>query len=111
AYFPLDSLAVITEAADNYPEFSMFGELPAWGFYVRHAKNIKWKNITVRYLKEDFRTPLIFDDVRGLELDGVDVSTAASAPAIVLRDVKDPLFTNLKIPFGFEKGILTWISN
>ena len=111
AYFPLDSLAVITEAADNYPEFSMFGELPAWGFFVRHAENIRWKNITLRYLKEDFRTPLIFDDVRGLELDGVDVATAASAPAIVLRKVEDPVLTNVKMPFGFEKGILKWKSD
>ena len=35
---PLDKLAAIPEQADRYPEFSMFGELPAWGFYVRHAR-------------------------------------------------------------------------
>ncbi|MCO5235968.1 MAG: glycosyl hydrolase family 28 protein [Chitinophagaceae bacterium] len=111
AYFPLDSLAVITEATSSYPEFSMFGELPAWGFYVRHAKNIKWKNITLRFLKKDFRTPVIFDDVKGLDLDGVDVVTVASAPAIVLKDVEDDVLTNIKMPFGFETGLLRWKSN
>lgn len=105
AYYPLDSLGSITEASWNYPEFSMFGELPAWGFYVRHAAGIKWKNITLRYLKEDFRTPLIFDDVKGLSIDGLDIPAAASAPAIVLKDTEGAQLNNITTPFGPVKGI------
>lgn len=30
---------------DTYPEFSQFKELPAWGFYIRHAKGITFDNV------------------------------------------------------------------
>ena len=32
AYLPLNRLHDVPELAENYPEFSMFGELPAWAF-------------------------------------------------------------------------------
>ena len=34
----LDELDKVPEMGANYPEFSMFKELPAWGFYIRHAR-------------------------------------------------------------------------
>lgn len=36
----LDELNKVPEMGASYPEFSMFKELPAWGFYIRHAKGI-----------------------------------------------------------------------
>src|SRR6185312_11855622 len=37
AFASKDSLDKVPEQIKNYPEFTMFGELPAWGFYIRHA--------------------------------------------------------------------------
>tara|TARA_B110000483_G_scaffold118825_1_gene143573 strand:+ start:724 stop:867 length:144 start_codon:yes stop_codon:yes gene_type:complete len=31
AYIPLNQLQQVPEKKDSYAEFSMFGELPAWG--------------------------------------------------------------------------------
>jgi hypothetical protein len=45
AYIPLDKITTIPENITNYPEFSMFGELPSWGFYIRHANGVQFKNI------------------------------------------------------------------
>ncbi|MFO7852842.1 MAG: glycoside hydrolase family 28 protein [Bacteroidota bacterium] len=59
----LDELDKVPELADKYPEFSMFKELPAWGFYVRHAENIEFENITLRCKEEDYRTAIVLDDV------------------------------------------------
>ena len=43
AYMPLDRLADVPEEIKSYPEFSMFGELPSWAFYVRHVQGLTMK--------------------------------------------------------------------
>lgn len=68
AYVGLDQLDSITENADGYPEFSMFKEVPAWGIYVRHAKNINFANLHLKAEKKDYRLPIVMDDVQGAEL-------------------------------------------
>lgn len=59
----LDELDKVPELADKYPEFSMFKELPAWGFYIRHAENIEFENVTLRCREEDYRTAIVLDNV------------------------------------------------
>ena len=59
----LDELDGIPELINKYPEFSMFKELPAWGFYIRHVKGLSFENVTLRCQKEDFRKPIVLDDV------------------------------------------------
>lgn len=87
----VDSLQNIPEAINDYPEFSMFRELPAWGFYVRHADGITFKNVKLSYTGQEFRTACIFDDVNGLKLEKVKINKAASKPLIILNNVKDPV--------------------
>jgi polygalacturonase len=60
----------------GYPEATMFGDLPATGFFVRHA--------------------------RGLSMRGVEVATAAPdpRPAIRLEDVADADFAGMRLPKG-----------
>src|SRR5204863_8185008 len=41
----LDQLDSIPEKPTAYPEFSMFHELPAWGIYIRHARDIQFNNL------------------------------------------------------------------
>lgn len=73
AKMPLDSLSRIPEQISEYPEFSMFGELPVWGFYARHVVGMKMKNITVRAKNKDYRPASVFDDVTHLKIDGMKV--------------------------------------
>ena len=61
----LDELDRVPELAANYPEFSMFRELPAWGFYIRHAKDITFENVSLICAKKDYRSPIVLDDVQG----------------------------------------------
>lgn len=69
----LNELEKIPELPANYPEFSMFKELPAWGFYVRHAKGITFENVTLTCEKEDYRTAIVLDDVRGATFKSLKV--------------------------------------
>ena len=64
-------LASIAERPTQYPEFSMFKELPAWGLYLRHADSITLRNVTLRVKDKDYRPAIVSDDVNGLTLDNV----------------------------------------
>jgi hypothetical protein len=50
------------ECIEDYPICQMFGELPAYGFYVRHAENVKFENVSIGIVKSDARQWLISDD-------------------------------------------------
>ena len=55
----------LTEVPENpkvYPEYDMFGELPSWGIYIRHAKDIKFNNVSLTSTKKDFRNAVVLDD-------------------------------------------------
>lgn len=80
----LDELDKVPELAANYPEFSMFKELPAWGFYIRHAKGITFENVTITCKEKDYRTAIVLDDVHGAEFKGLEVSEPGNK--------KDPVF-------------------
>lgn len=57
--------AAVSEAEKSYPENRMFGQvLPASGFYVRHARNIRFDNVRVIAETPDARPAIVYDDVR-----------------------------------------------
>ena len=59
----LDRLDSIPEIPAQYPDFSMFKELPAWGIYIRHAEKLTFSNIDMTAAKKDYRLPVVLDDV------------------------------------------------
>jgi len=69
----LNELDKVPEMAASYPEFSMFKELPAWGFYIRHAKNIVFENVRLTCEKKDYRTAVVLDDVIGATFKALKV--------------------------------------
>lgn len=73
AYLPLYRLKDVPEVAKEYPEFSMFGELPAWAFYVRHVEGLVIKNVSVVARKKDYRPAYVFDDVKGLDITNCSI--------------------------------------
>jgi len=72
AYVGLYRVKEVKEAEREYPEFSMFGELPSWAFYVRHVRGITFRNVTVNLKEPDFRPAYVFDDVHGLKLENLN---------------------------------------
>lgn len=63
----------IPEMPAAYPEFSQFKELPAWGFYVRHAAGIRFDNITLRAKEGDYRPAIVLDDVQQATFNKINV--------------------------------------
>ncbi|MDW5290140.1 glycoside hydrolase family 28 protein [Formosa sp. PL04] len=60
-----DTKRVISEDIARYPEQFFFGILPAWGAYVRHSKNITFKNVNMITRNSDEREMIVLDDVDG----------------------------------------------
>ena len=73
ARLDLDRLDSIPELPAKYPEFSMFRELPAWGIYIRHAKDIRFSDISLVADKKDYRLPVVMDDVHDAKFAGMSV--------------------------------------
>lgn len=73
AYVPLSRLEQVPEKIQDYPEFSMFGELPAYGLYVRHAKGITLKNVKFTLEDSDFRPAFVFDDVKNVNMERINL--------------------------------------
>lgn len=87
AYIPLSRLGQVPEKVEEYPEYTMFGELPAWGFYVRHVKNIDFENITLIVRNEDYRPAIIFDDTKKITIKKMRMSPRNANKTLVLKNV------------------------
>ena len=84
-------LEAIPELEKSYPEFSNWKELPAWGFYIRHAEGVTFKNVKVSVAGEDYRPAIVADDVIGLNFQGVKIdqpSADKKKKQIVTNNVK-----------------------
>ena len=106
AHVGINALSSIPEAAADYPEFSMFGELPAWGFYARHAKGIVFKNVTLSCRGTDFRQVAVFDDVADLSLEGITVPRAWAQPPVVLQKCDGALLRNIQVNGNTADNVL-----
>ncbi len=60
--------AVVPEQEKAYPNGRMFGKLPAFGFFIRHTKNVTLENVALRVAGEDQRPALWCDDVEQLDV-------------------------------------------
>jgi hypothetical protein len=67
----------VPELEDHYPEGTMWGALPAWSLFVRHADAVSVRNFDASWTAEDRRPAAIFDDVQDLALDGFRPASAA----------------------------------
>ena len=90
-----DADKIPAELEDQYPEATMWGNLPAYGFFIRHAKNISLGNVDVSFENSDVRPAVICSDVDGLKISGLTAECGEnSASLISLIDVKNAWINN-----------------
>jgi polygalacturonase len=77
------------EKEAEYPEPTMFGEMPAYGFFVRHVKGLEMSDVQVGFLAEDLRPAFVLSDVRGADFRHVKARLAPGASTFVLKHVED----------------------
>lgn len=78
----------VPEAETAYPEARMFGRLPAYGLYVRHADRVRLRNLELICDAPDQRPALTFDDVHDAIVDGLEAAATPEAPVIEVRNTR-----------------------
>jgi len=77
------------EKETDYPEPVMFGEMPAYGFFVRHVNGIEMNNVAVSFMTGDARPAFVLSDVKGADFYRVRAQHAPGVPTFILRDVEN----------------------
>jgi hypothetical protein len=75
------------EKENDYPEPSMFGELPAYGFFIRHVRGLEMNGIAVSSLKEDARPPFIISDAADIDLRNIKAQRGDRLRTFSLKNV------------------------
>ncbi len=96
-----DSARAVPEKPSSYPECTMFGKLPAYGFFCRHVKGLTLNNIDLRFAQPDLRPALFLEDVQDLDVSGLKAqSSPGGAPLIIFNDVQGALIRGSIAPRG-----------
>ena len=79
----------VPERPASYPEQRMFGySLPAYGFYVRHAKNISFQNVDFQLRNPDMRPAYALDDVQDIV-----IQTKGNPPFLVKQELRKTTYS------------------
>ncbi len=68
----------IPEMEKAYPEYDMFDRLPSYGFFIRHAENVRFSDIQLKTKIEDLRPALFLSDVQNSDLDNLRLTGTAN---------------------------------
>ncbi len=80
---PADTATNIKENAGGYPYNRMFeSNLPSYGFYVRHAKNITFDNVEMAIENTEVRPAMVFDDAHEIYLNKIKAEQSESPERI-----------------------------
>ena len=77
------------EEIKHYPEPTMFGKLPASGFFVRHARNLEFSNVELAWTEPDLRPAFWMQDVQGVDVFRFKLPRNNTGLAFALHDVSD----------------------
>ncbi len=76
------------ESESMYPEPRMFGPMPAYGFFLRHVRNIEMSHVEIATVAADARPAFHLSHVERADFFAVTAPRGAGG-AFALRDVKD----------------------
>src|SRR5690606_23120158 len=89
-----DAERVIPELEKSYPSGKMFGTLPAYGFYMRHVRNVTLEGVRLAVRTEDHRPAVFCDDVAFLEIKGLKAAGSLQAPGLIrLHNTKEAVIS------------------
>ncbi len=77
------------EKETDYPEPVMFGEMPAYGFFVRHMKGLTMTDVEISFMRDDLRPAFVLADVSGADFNRIKSTLNPQTKMFVLRDVTD----------------------
>ncbi|MBO9633012.1 MAG: polygalacturonase [Chitinophagaceae bacterium] len=114
-----DALQWPEEKEKDYPEGTMFGKLPAAGFFIRHAAGITISGLSVTTSQADQRSMLVLDDVQDWRIEAVYGMQPVGQPLINIISGRNGVVNNNLMAIGAKEFIgiskeaknITYISN
>jgi hypothetical protein len=98
-----DASRKIPEKAASYPESTMFGKLPAYGFFCCHVKGLNFSDVRLQTASSELRPAMIFEDAVDASIDGFDCDyTSGAAETIRLTDTRGVLVRGCRPAAGTE---------
>ena len=85
----IDAALKLEEKEKEYPEPNMFGNTPAHGLLIRHAKGIEISGYKVVCAAKEARPCFFLDDVARAGFSNIKADTAPDSHLFVLSDVQD----------------------
>jgi hypothetical protein len=92
--------STLPELEDQYPEYFMWGVLPAYGLFARHARGLTLNNVRFDLAEDDLRPALVCDDVEDLELAGFKARANLKAESLLRLRATRGAFIHSCRPLG-----------
>jgi len=81
-----DASRIVPEAEKAYPENRMFGNtLPAYGLFIRHAKNIRLYDLQFNLIQPDYRPAILLDDTHDIVIKGFKAIKPAGGQKLIRK--------------------------
>jgi Pectate lyase superfamily protein len=94
----------IPEQIQQYPRSDMFGELPAYGLFCRHVKNLMLDSLHFSLVDADQRPAIVAVDADGFDLVSFRAAPpSADQPLILLHNVRQALINGARTVPGTGK--------
>jgi len=81
-----DTFRKVSEKEKSYPEYDMFGYLPSYGFYIRHAENIHFEDVQLVTKNEDPRPAIYLSDISDAGFDQLHLSSSSKNTADIFLE-------------------------
>ena len=78
----------IEELEDQYPEGTMFGKLPSYGFFIRHVKGLNMSGISLSTKATEQRPAFFISDTESFSILDIDAKPATPTLVVVEKSKK-----------------------
>lgn len=83
----------VPELEGDYPEGTMFGVLPAFGFFIRHAHHISLSGLTIRTSAHDTRPGIFLEDCEDFSVRAADIRSRGKGPLVCVKNSRNGLLS------------------
>jgi hypothetical protein len=101
----------LPERANFYPEYDIYGKMPAYGFFARNVAGLRLLNVKLSYAEPDLRPAVFAQSVSDLEIQALDAQYwvpqnqytppfTSSEATIILDQVQNAFVHQNPIPVG-----------
>lgn len=97
-----DAQRTVDEKEPDYPESTMFGTLPSYGFFARHAQNLLFDHLYLAAATPDSRPAIHCSDVQDVEVSGLKTTDQVlGTPLVCLDETRGAFIHDCWVP---DKG-------